>query len=306
MSAVNDSFDAWADERRAHFERVADAALSTGSARLAPLYEAMRYAVLGGGKRVRALFVYAAGNLTAAAQSAMDEAALAVEFVHAYSLVHDDLPCMDNDVLRRGKPTCHVQFGEAQAMLAGDALQPEAFRRITMSGLESAQIQKMIAELSLASGAAGMCGGQFIDLSSVGRQIDLATLSEMHRMKTGALIRASVRLGALCGQKELIEAFAPDLTVYAERLGLAFQVVDDILDVTADTATLGKTAGKDSAEDKPTFVSLLGLEKSRKLAQGCAREAHEAVARIAADPHASRGTTVRLDEMIDFVVARDH
>ncbi len=300
------NFDSWAEQLRAHFEDVAGAALPQKQGRLQTLYEAMRYAVLGGGKRVRALFVYAAGSLTAAPLSVCDEAAIAVEFVHAYSLVHDDLPCMDNDVLRRGKPTSHVQFGYAEAMLSGDALQPEAFRRLTQLPLEPSQIVHLIAELAVASGPQGMCGGQMIDLQSVGQSIDLATLRQMHRMKTGALIRASVRMGALCGDKELCSAFYEDLTLYAERLGLAFQVIDDILDATADTAVLGKTAGKDEHDNKPTYVSLLGLEKARELAQGCARDAAQCLERIEASGKVRAGATKPLSWMIDFVVDRDH
>ena len=300
------NFEQWSAELRTHFEEAADAALAQKQGRLETLYEAMRYAVLGGGKRVRALFVYAAGELTAAPLSVCDEAAIAVEFVHAYSLVHDDLPCMDNDVLRRGKPTCHVKFGYAEAMLSGDALQPEAFRRLTQLPIEPAQVVRLIGELALASGPQGMCGGQMIDLQSVSRRIDLATLRQMHRMKTGALIRASVRMGALCGSRELCSAFLEDLTLYAERLGLAFQVVDDILDATADTAVLGKTAGKDEDANKPTYVTLLGLEKARELAQGCARDARECLERIEASGKVRAGATRPLSWLIDFVVDRDH
>jgi farnesyl diphosphate synthase len=300
------SFDQWASELRTHFEEVASAALPQKQGRLETLYEAMRYAVLGGGKRVRALFVYAAGSLTGAPLSICDEAAIAVEFVHAYSLVHDDLPCMDNDVLRRGKPTCHVQFGYAEAMLSGDALQPEAFRRLTQLPIDPGQIVHLVGELALASGPQGMCGGQMIDLQSVGMKIDLATLRQMHRMKTGALIRACVRMGALCGNKDICSACLEDLTLYAERLGLAFQVVDDILDATADTSVLGKTAGKDEQANKPTYVTLLGLQKAKELAQGCAKDARECLERIEASGKVPAGATRPLAWMIDYVVDRDH
>lgn len=227
----------------------------------------MRYAVLDGGKRLRPLLVMAAceavnGNAEAALRSAC-----AVELIHAYSLVHDDMPCMDNDVLRRGKPTVHVKFGEAQALLAGDALQALAFEFLTPDdgSVDAATQARLCRMLAQAAGFQGMAGGQAIDLASVGLPLTSAQLHEMHRLKTGALLQASVMMGAACGAAPLAAQHA--LRDYGASVGLAFQVVDDILDVTADSATLGKTAGKDAAQDKPTFVSLMGLPASKDYAQ---------------------------------------
>lgn len=281
MNSVDKAaFAAWAADKREHFEGVAQKALDARGGGLGVLTEAMRYAVLDGGKRMRALLVYAAGALTGADAADLDEIALAVEYVHGYSLVHDDMPAMDNDVLRRGKPTAHVKFGEATAMLAGDALQPEAFLRIASTKVDSAVKVSLMRELALASGRDGMCGGQAVDLLSVGKTLDEASLRRMHEMKTGALILASVRLGAMAGNPERYAACCGELDVYAKALGLAFQVIDDILDVTVDTATLGKTSGKDDANDKPTFVSLMGLERARALAKQTEAKAEAALARI--------------------------
>jgi farnesyl diphosphate synthase len=238
----------------------------------AALVDAMRYAVLDGGKRLRPLLVLAAQEAVCeaadagAAQAAL-RAACAVELIHAYSLVHDDMPCMDNDVLRRGKPTVHVQFGEASALLAGDALQALAFELLTpVEGPVPPTTQaKLCGLLARAAGSAGMAGGQAIDLASVGLPLSERQLREMHELKTGALLQGSVLMGAHCG------APAPQalagLTHYGAAIGLAFQVVDDILDVTADSATLGKTAGKDADQNKPTYVSLMGLQASQAYAQ---------------------------------------
>lgn len=281
MQADKVEFSVWAKALREHFEDIADAALDARPGELGCLTQAMRYAVLDGGKRMRALLVYAAGALTQADARDLDEIALAVEYIHGYSLVHDDMPAMDNDVLRRGKPTAHVKFGEAVAMLAGDALQPEAFVRIANTRVDPAVKGRLMLELALASGRDGMCGGQAVDLLSVGRTLDEAALRRMHAMKTGALILASVRLGALAGRPELFTACEEELDRYATALGLAFQVIDDILDVTADTATLGKTSGKDDANDKPTFVSLMGLEDARALARSMERQAQEALNALA-------------------------
>jgi len=232
----------------------------------AGLGEAMRYAVLDGGKRLRPLLVMAACEATGGQPQAALRAACAVELIHAYSLVHDDMPCMDNDVLRRGKPTVHVKFGQAQALLAGDALQALAFELLTPEDEFDAATQALLCrQLARAAGCQGMAGGQAIDLASVGLPLDSAQLHEMHRLKTGALLQASVMMGAACGA-----APAPALQAlrdYGEAVGLAFQVVDDILDVTADAATLGKTVGKDAAQDKPTFVSLMGLQASSDYAR---------------------------------------
>jgi farnesyl diphosphate synthase len=248
----------------------------------AALVAAMRYAVLDGGKRLRPLLALAAWEAVASGADATgQEAALrsacAVELIHAYSLVHDDMPCMDNDVLRRGKPTVHVQFGEASALLAGDALQALAFELLTPDeGVPAEQQARLCRLLARAAGSAGMAGGQAIDLASVGLPLTECQLREMHRLKTGALLQASVMMGAACGDAPTAAQDA--LATYGAAIGLAFQVVDDILDVTADSATLGKTAGKDADQDKPTYVSLLGLERSTAYAQELLAQALAALA----------------------------
>lgn len=233
----------------------------------AGLGEAMRYAVLSGGKRLRPLLVLAASEAVGGNPEAALRAACAVELIHAYSLVHDDMPCMDNDVLRRGKPTVHVKFGEAQALLAGDALQALAFELLTPEDASiSAATQAMLCRmLARAAGFRGMAGGQAIDLASVGKPISSAQLHDMHRLKTGALLQASVLMGAACASPSVAAQQA--LSDFGAFIGLAFQVVDDVLDVVADSGTLGKTAGKDAAQDKPTFVSLMGLRASQNYAQ---------------------------------------
>ena len=233
----------------------------------AGLGDAMRYAVLDGGKRLRPLLVIAACEAVNGNPHAALRAACAVELIHAYSLVHDDLPCMDNDVLRRGKPTVHVRFGEAQALLAGDALQALAFEFLTPEdgSVDAATQSRLCRMLARAAGFQGMAGGQAIDLASVGLPLNSSKLHEMHKLKTGALLQASVMMGASCGTPTT--AVQQALADYGAAVGLAFQVVDDILDVTADSTTLGKTAGKDAAQDKPTFVSLMGLEASKNYAQ---------------------------------------
>ncbi len=243
----------------------------------AGLGQAMRYAVLDGGKRLRPLLVLAAAEAVAGNPQAALRAACAVELIHAYSLVHDDMPCMDNDVLRRGKPTVHVQFGEAQALLAGDALQALAFELLTPSSTEMPEHTQaaLCGLLARAAGHEGMAGGQAIDLASVGHALQEDELRQMHRLKTGALLRGSVMMGAACGAPPAPARDA--LARYGDAVGLAFQVVDDILDVTADSATLGKTAGKDAAQDKPTYVSLLGLERSRAYAASLFDEAASAL-----------------------------
>jgi farnesyl diphosphate synthase len=244
----------------------------------AGLGDAMRYAVLDGGKRLRPLLVLAACEAVRGNEQAALRASCAVELIHAYSLVHDDMPCMDNDVLRRGKPTVHVKYGEAQALLAGDALQALAFELLTPDGAAvPASMQAALCRLlARSAGHAGMAGGQAIDLASVGRTLSESQLREMHRRKTGALLQASVMMGAACGVPDAKAQSA--LSAYGAAMGLAFQVVDDILDVTADSATLGKTAGKDAAQDKPTYVSLLGLEGSAAFAQELLAEALSALA----------------------------
>ena len=240
------------------------------------LHEAMHYAVLDGGKRVRPLLAFAAGALFEAEDAELARAAAAVEMIHAYSLVHDDMPCMDDDALRRGKPTVHVRYDEATALLVGDALQSQAFEVLADGRLPPQRQLAMVRVLAQASGSRGMCGGQAIDLASVGRNLSRDELERMHRMKTGALLRASVLLGALAG-KALSAHETQALDAYAAAVGLAFQVVDDVLDATADSATLGKTAGKDAADNKPTYVSILGLEASRELAERLRMDAHRAL-----------------------------
>jgi farnesyl diphosphate synthase len=249
----------------------------------AALGEAMRYAVLDGGKRLRPLLALAAREAVAQSDASadMDEAALragcAVELIHAYSLVHDDMPCMDNDVLRRGKPTVHVQFGEAQALLAGDALQALAFEVLTpeVSKIRGDVQARLCRLLAVAAGYQGMAGGQAIDLASVGQALNQDQLRQMHRLKTGALLEASVMMGAACGSASPQALSA--LQRYSQALGLAFQVIDDVLDVISDSATLGKTAGKDAANDKPTYVSLLGLTQAQAYADALLQEALDAL-----------------------------
>ena len=244
----------------------------------AGLGQAMRYAALGGGKRLRPLLALAACEAVRGNGEAALRAACAVELIHAYSLVHDDMPCMDNDVLRRGQPTVHVRFGQAQALLAGDALQALAFELLTPDGdgVPPAAQARLCRLLARAAGADGMAGGQAIDLASVGKRLDEAALRHMHRLKTGALLQASVLMGAACGQTD--ERAARALERFGAALGLAFQVVDDVLDVTQDSATLGKTAGKDAASDKPTYVALMGLERAQAHAQELLAEALAALA----------------------------
>lgn len=271
--------------------------LPAGDSIPARLHEAMRYATLGGGKRVRPLLAHAAGELTGATPEALDVVACAVEMIHAYSLVHDDLPCMDDDVLRRGRPTCHVEFDEPTALLVGDSLQTLAFELLASQVIgEPKQQLEMVALLAHASGSRGMAGGQAIDLASVGKPLTQPELELMHALKTGALIRAAVLLGALAGQP-LSADERSNLDRFAKRAGLLFQVVDDILDCTASTATLGKTAGKDEAADKPTYVALLGLENARAYADELRADARDALT-IFGD----RAT--RLNQLADFICHR--
>jgi farnesyl diphosphate synthase len=265
-----------------HLERV-EQSLSQGICADSPaqLGEAMRYAVLDGGKRLRPMLVLATAEAVGDApkSAAALNAACAIELIHAYSLVHDDMPCMDNDVLRRGKPTVHVQFGEAQALLAGDALQTLAFEFLTPqdASVPAAVQAACVGLLARASGYQGMAGGQAIDLASVGQRLTEDQLRQMHRLKTGALLLCSVQMGAACvpGVPTPVQAA---LQRFGEALGLAFQVVDDVLDVTADSATLGKTAGKDEAADKPTYVALMGLDAAKAYADALASEAMQALA----------------------------
>ena len=241
------------------------------------LGEAMRYGVLDGGKRLRPLLVLAAAQAVQGENEAAMRAAVAVELIHAYSLIHDDMPCMDNDVLRRGKPTVHVQFGQAQAMLAGDAMQALAFEVLTPDDGVDPRVQaRLCALLARAAGHAGMAGGQAIDLASVGKPLDESTLRDMHRRKTGALLQASVLLGAACGPCDA-RAFQA-LSDFGAAIGLAFQVVDDVLDVTQASEVLGKTAGKDLEQNKPTYVQLMGLQRARDYARELRAQAHDALA----------------------------
>ena len=293
MSAA---FDDWMRQQQAAMEEVLARHLPPASEAPAKLHEAMRYAALDGGKRVRALLVFAAGDLFGAPRDTLERAAAAVEMIHAYSLVHDDMPCMDDDDLRRGKPTVHRRYDEATALLVGDALQAQAFEVLAGGELVAERKVAMLALLARASGSLGMCGGQAIDLDSVGIALSLPELERMHRLKTGALLRASVMLGASAG-KALAAADEAALDAYAAAIGLAFQVVDDILDATADSATLGKTAGKDAADNKPTYVSILGLDASLALAQKLRHDAHQAV-----QPFGDSAR--RLRELADLIVQR--
>jgi farnesyl diphosphate synthase len=296
MTAVPQLFNEWIKTVQSQVEEVLASCLPSATQPPAGLHDAMRYAVLAGGKRVRSLLIYASGELFDAEQSALGRAAAAVEMIHAYSLVHDDLPCMDDDALRRGKPTVHVKYDEATALLVGDALQAQAFSVLSESEGEHARTLAMIRLLAQASGSAGMCGGQAIDLASVGVALSLADLEQMHQLKTGALMRAAVLLGALSG-KALDQSETAALNAYADAVGLAFQVVDDVLDATADSATLGKTAGKDAADNKPTYVSILGLERSRALAEELRNDAHRALMPFG-------GKAQRLRDIADLIVQR--
>jgi len=275
LAAVEHALDTWVS---------VDASPETGHHAPAELMAAMRYAVLDGGKRLRPLLVLAAfeavsGGSDGASNPVALRAACAVELIHAYSLVHDDMPCMDNDVLRRGKPTVHVEFGVANALLAGDALQVLAFELLTPDvGVVSASQQAQLCRLlSRAAGCAGMAGGQAIDLASVGLTLSEAQLRQMHRLKTGALLQACVVMGATCGNANTAATAA--LKDYGAAVGLAFQVVDDVLDVIADSETLGKTAGKDAHNEKPTYVSLMGLERARAYACELQAQAMDALTR---------------------------
>jgi len=254
---VEATFARWRDR----IESQLDASLPSPSDAPRGLHQAMRYAVLGGGKRMRPLLVYASGRIFGADENALDAPAMAVELIHAYSLVHDDLPAMDDDALRRGRPTTHIAFDEATAILAGDALQTRAFGLIADAPLPASLRVACLQTLAHASGAAGMCGGQALDIDATGHQQPLQDLERMHALKTGALIRAAVRMGALCGQAPAADLATLDTV--ASALGLAFQVRDDILDVEASSEQLGKTAGKDEAQAKSTFPALLGMDGAK-------------------------------------------
>jgi farnesyl diphosphate synthase len=292
------AFQAWMGEVQARMERALGRLLPTAQVSPARLHEAMRYAVLGGGKRVRPLLSFAAGEVTRALPERLEVAASAVELIHAYSLVHDDLPCMDDDVLRRGKPTVHVEYDEATALLVGDALHTLAFQLLAEHRLadEPREQLEMVKLLAMAAGSRGMAGGQSIDLAATGSTLTLPELEFMHIHKTGSLIRAAVLIGAACGNGVDAAARAA-LDRYAKAVGLAFQVVDDVLDAEASTATLGKTAGKDSRQGKPTYVSVLGVARAKALAEELRADAHAALAVLDA-----RGA--RLAALADFVVLR--
>ena len=268
-------FERWMQTSLVAFEAALDDLVPATAP--AGLGEAMRYAVLGGGKRLRPLLVLASCAAVGGDGFAAMRAACAVELIHAYSLVHDDMPCMDDDVMRRGKPTTHVAYGEAQAMLAGDAMQALAFEVLTPdTGIAPALQARLCSLLARSAGHDGMAGGQAIDLASIGKHLDECTLRDMHRRKTGVLLQASVMMGAACGSASAQATQA--LSDYGAALGLAFQVVDDILDVTQDSVVLGKTAGKDQDANKPTYVSVLGLDEARSLAQQLRGEAKAALA----------------------------
>ena len=285
-------------DRQDRIEKTLRSALPSSDIAPTRLHSAMRYAVLGGGKRVRPLLAYGAGELAGASLERVDRAAAAVEMIHAYSLVHDDMPAMDDDVLRRGKPTVHVEFDEATALLVGDSLQSLAFQMLSECRLadDAWRQVEMVEILARASGSRGMAGGQAIDLASTDQMLSVPELEFMHVHKTGALIRASVGLGARCGGS-LDAAQIERLDHFSEFIGLAFQVVDDVLDADSNTATLGKTAGKDARNNKPTYVSMLGLQKARELA---AQLRDDALAALDALPE--KGGHLR--QLADFIVLR--
>lgn len=290
-------FSAWMTAHQSSFEEQLRRLLPQADIAPERLHQAMRYSVLDGGKRVRPLLAFAAGELTGAKVARVNIAAAAVELIHVYSLVHDDMPCMDDDVLRRGKPTCHVQYDEATALLVGDSLQTLAFQLLSEHALcdEPKRQIEMIRLLATATGSRGMAGGQAIDLESVGKQLTLPELEFMHIHKTGALIRAAVLLGAQCGEVSADQLARLDH--YGKCVGLAFQVVDDVLDASEDTATLGKTANKDADCGKPTYVSLLGIPAAREMAKNLHRQALEMLVEFGAEAG-------RLRELADFIVLR--
>ena len=291
-------FQGWAGACQQHVETQLQTVLPRAEVAPQRLHQAMRYAVLGGGKRVRPLLAFAAGEITHADADRVALVGAAAELIHAYSLVHDDLPCMDDDVLRRGKPTCHVEFDVATALLVGGALQSLAFQVLAEYRLadEPAAQLEMVKLLAAASGSRGMAGGQAIDLAAVGATLSLPELEFMHIHKTGALIRAATLLGARCGEP-LAAAEFDQLDHFAKCIGLAFQVVDDVLDTEATTATLGKTVGKDAQNNKPTYVTVLGVAEAKKLAG----EMH-ADALAALDIFGTRA--LRLQQLADFIVLR--
>lgn len=288
-------FSAWALTKQARIEQVLDQVLPAANIAPNTLHNAMRYSALGGGKRVRALLCYAAAEMCHTNIAIADAAASAVELIHAYSLVHDDMPCMDDDDLRRGKPSCHKQYDDATALLVGDALQSLAFEVLSQPLLcnNASQQVNMLNILAKATGSTGMAGGQAIDLASVGKPLTQAELESMHHLKTGALIQAAVLLGATSGSNTQMAA----VRTYAANIGLAFQVVDDILDVEADTVTLGKTAGKDANSNKPTYVTILGLTLAKQHAQQLYEDAITAIVPFGESAQ-------RLRELASFIMQR--
>jgi farnesyl diphosphate synthase len=296
------TFQIWASAIQSRTEHVLENVLPGEEIVPQRLHQAMRYAVLGGGKRVRALLAHAAGELCGASLQKVDIGAAAVELIHAYSLVHDDMPCMDDDDLRRGKPSCHKQYDDATALLVGDALQTLAFQILSQPDFctQAKRQLEVVHLLAVASGSRGMAGGQAIDLASVGQNLNQAELELMHIHKTGALIRAAALLGAYCAGEKEVESNIERIKAidhYAQNIGLAFQVVDDILDAEADTEVLGKTAGKDAESNKPTYVTILGLGRAKQLA----RELHE----NALQPLAVYGEEAkRLVELAEFITQR--
>lgn len=268
-------FQDWVQSHSARTEAALDRLLDSAQTIPNRLHEAMRYSAQGGGKRIRPLLVYAAGSLGNAQAEVLDSSAVAIECIHAYSLVHDDLPCMDDDDLRRGRPTVHKAYDEATALLVGDALQTRAFEILAQAACDADTCLRMIAALAAAAGSRGMVGGQAIDLESVGKKLDLSGLKQMHALKTGALLSCAVELGGIAAQLDNHQM--SKLRDYSVALGLAFQIVDDVLDATVDSQTLGKTAGKDAANAKPTYVTLMGLDYAQKQAQELQRAALESL-----------------------------
>lgn len=299
MSATDSDFKSFFALCVEQVEQALDQQLSAENILPQTLHQAMRYATFNGGKRVRPLLVYASGMACGASMEDLDIPACAVELIHSYSLVHDDLPAMDDDDLRRGKPTCHTAYNEATAILVGDALQSLAFELLAKPstiGKTETRLE-MIRLLANASGSRGMAGGQAIDISGVGKEMSLPDLEIMHIYKTGALIHASVQLGALCAGADPEQSNR--LLHYANAIGLAFQVQDDILDITADTHTLGKTQGKDAADNKPTYPALLGLDGAREKAQELKQQALDAL--VDFDDAAEH-----LRQLARYIVARTH
>jgi farnesyl diphosphate synthase len=296
---MKDDFQAWARTHQSRIETSLESLLPTTKFSPERLHDAMRFSVLGGGKRIRPLLTFAAGELSEADEERVTIAAIAVELIHAYSLVHDDLPCMDDDVLRRGKPTCHIEYNEATALLVGDSLQSLAFQLLAEYRLANTpQVQlDMIKHLAQAAGSRGMAGGQAFDLESVGKTLNLPELEFMHIHKTGALIRAAVMIGVCCGNN-MSDAQLKSLDHFAKYIGLAFQVVDDVLDTEATTATLGKTAGKDADNNKPTYVSILGVKQARELAEQLRQDAYQALESFGK-------TAARLRQLTDYIIQRE-